>query len=41
MSAAFMVGAFFTEKGTIVAVCFGIACLYASMIFTGKGSNDK
>ncbi|MDR3362757.1 MAG: hypothetical protein LBO64_07970 [Desulfovibrio sp.] len=37
MSAAFMVGAFLTDKNAFVAVCFGLFCLYLSMKLTERG----
>jgi hypothetical protein len=38
MSAAFMVGAVLTDNSAIVAMFFGLFCLYVSMKLTERGS---
>jgi hypothetical protein len=37
MSVAFMVGAVLTDKSAIVAVFFGLFCLYVSVKLTERG----
>jgi hypothetical protein len=36
MSAAFMVGALLTDTSALAAVCFGLFCLYLSLILTER-----
>jgi hypothetical protein len=38
MSAAFMVGAFLTDKSAVAAMCFGLICLGFAMYLTNKGA---